>query len=704
MSGGRIRVSVGTRFVHDGDIYEIIEIAAGTHGMDVVAACGASVRRMTLTELLSDARVRLLCAASDAARDHEDDERETAALTLARLNEAELRELHQRVEHVQEVLTGYRSGNRELARPDEPRPGLDPSLPLEARYSTKATEIGKTARTVKRWVADFQRYGPAGLASRRLTVKTFTDERWVQEALEVMASYTNLSRPTRKAVIRKINHSCIERYGDGVINAPSRPTAYRVLSMLEKRHPLFRLSTQRNRDIAGRPSQPYGKLHATRPGEYVYMDTTRLDVHALDPITLQWVNVELTVAMDAVTRCILGLRLRPTTKAVDGVSVLLQCYRPHPAAAHWPDHAVWPEHGIPRYLLIDRDAYERQAPKASGPAIVPETIVVDHGKIYVSDHMISVCNRLGISIQPARIREPRDKAPVERFFLTIREGLLQHLDGYKGPDLYSRGLNVESRAFYYVDELEAIIREWVAAVYHLRPHDGLVEPGLPSARFSPAAMYEHSLSRSGFVEVPADPNLAFEFFEVRKRTITHSGVKIKNRLYSGPILNDLAGQRSPYTGRFRNGWPVYIDPEDIRFVYMCHPTEHTWHALQWEHAAKLAAPFSADALEFARGFAARRHRFVDDELALDELLDRWEVESKSSVAERRIALDLAREGGQLSQEIAPRAAVARMASVGQWAHPEEQPAPEAGDDDSDDDYDDRDGPDNDYYANTLEDA
>jgi transposase InsO family protein len=54
---------------------------------------------------------------------------------------------------------------------------------------------------------------------------------------------------------------------------------------------------------------------------------------------------------------------------------------------------------------------------------------VDHGKIYVSEHLTSVCARLGISIQPARPYTPTDKAPVERFFRTLGEGLLQALPG-----------------------------------------------------------------------------------------------------------------------------------------------------------------------------------------------------------------------------------------------------------------------------------
>jgi transposase InsO family protein len=87
---------------------------------------------------------------------------------------------------------------------------------------------------------------------------------------------------------------------------------------------------------------------------------------------------------------------------------------------------------------------------------------VDHGRVYVSEHITSVCQRMGISIQPARLRTGRDKGPVERYFRTLREGLLQWLPAYKGPDVHSRGLDPEGQAFFFLHELEEIIREWSA--------------------------------------------------------------------------------------------------------------------------------------------------------------------------------------------------------------------------------------------------
>jgi hypothetical protein len=37
-----------------------------------------------------------------------------------------------------------------------------------------------------------------------------------------------------------------------------------------------------------------------------------------------------------------------------------------------------------------------------------------------------------------------------------------YLPGYKGPDVYPRGVSPESEAMLYLDELEQLIRQWIA--------------------------------------------------------------------------------------------------------------------------------------------------------------------------------------------------------------------------------------------------
>jgi len=472
MSNDGIRIGVGTRVLFDGQLWEVSELLPAAKGTEVVLrAYGrhSEVVRISLREVLEGQRARLC---GEGAGPNSDDLVDPADVVLSAMTNDERDVIRQRASHMREVLTGFRSGSADFAEPGEPRPEYASGRSLTARYAAKALELDVCVRTVQYWAADFLAYGEAGLARSAVTKRNpagRADERWVQTAVEVMVEHTDQSRPSQAMVIKRTNARVIARFGPGVVPPLSRATAYRVLTQLENRYPLFRLSTKRNRDIAARPGGAYGKLRPTRPGEYLLMDTTRLDVFALDPLTLRWVQAELTVAMDWYTRCITGLRLTPvSTKSVDAAAVLYQSFRPRPAGKDWPREAVWPEHGIPRTVMVDRDAMDGPTAGASGPAIVPETLVIDHGKIYISDHLTSVCRRMGISIQPARLRTGRDKGPVERFFRTLREDLLQALPGYKGPDVHSRGLDPEADAFFYLDELEDMIRQWVAVIYHHR--------------------------------------------------------------------------------------------------------------------------------------------------------------------------------------------------------------------------------------------
>jgi transposase InsO family protein len=642
LSGAGVRVGVGTRFRYDGETVEVIEMAITATGNEVVLKDHhGRVMRLAVKELLLSDRAQVIPYSPGPSSDDDED---LASVVLAQLSSGQREALLERAAHIRELLTGYRSGSPEIAAEREPRPQYAADRPLYERYAGKAAELGVGFRTIERWVQDFRRHGEAGLVgSDQLPQRQGpkVDDRWVETALEVMGEHKGESKPSQTFVIERTQARVIARFGPGAVVQPSRATAFRVLGDLERRHPLFRLSTKRNRDIADRPKQVYGKLRPTRPGEYLLMDTTRLDVFAFDPFTLKWVQAELTVSMDWYDRCICGLRLTPvSTKAVDAAAVLYQSFRPRRAAAHWPRHAVWPEHGIPRTVLIDVERYE--GPGLATPPVVPETIVVDHGKIYVSEHLTSVCARMGISIQPARVRTGRDKGPVERFFRTLREDLLQALPGYKGPDIFSRGEKPEDDAFFFLDELEAIIREWVATVYHCRPHANLVDPGLPKMRMSPAAMFEHGLARAGYIEVPRDPHLGYEFLATRWRTIQHCGVEIDSRKYSGGILREYGDKTSPHGGSRKNQWPFQVNPDDVTRIYFRDLGGH-WHTLIWEHAASLEMPLSEDALAFARKLAASKYRYPDDRIAIADLLERWKLGLATTPVERRIVLRLSRK-------------------------------------------------------------
>jgi transposase InsO family protein len=92
---------------------------------------------------------------------------------------------------------------------------------------------------------------------------------------------------------------------------------------------------------------------------------------------------------------------------------------------------------MPWSRLVDIDTHMREA--AARPVIVPDQIVIDHGRVFVSETFERACDRLGISVQPARKDAPTDKGVVEATNDAIKTPFAQHAAGYTGGNPTLRG-------------------------------------------------------------------------------------------------------------------------------------------------------------------------------------------------------------------------------------------------------------------------
>jgi transposase InsO family protein len=661
-------LAVGIRLAYDGQWWQVTEL----DGPHVLLASPAGVRRVSAGHLLADPSTRLPEAPGGAVGG--------VGAELAGLGQAELAGLRARVAHVQEVRTGFRRGCAELAAENEPRSEYAPGVPLLARYAAKAAEIGVGVSTLRRWVKEFEERGPAGLADdrwrRRRAPLAGADPRWLEMARRVLAEHTEASKPTQDLILAEVAARLGAEHGEAMVPVPKLTRARALLREISKGTSAFG-GTKAKREIAGRPAAPYGRLRAMRPGEYLLLDTTRLDVFAMDPVTLRWVQAELTAALDLYDRCVTGLRLTPvSTKAVDAAAVLFESVRPLPGSGAGQADIRPPYHGLPGHVVIDAAKLADADGEPLLPSVAAETIVVDRGKIYLSEHLMSACARLGISIQPGRVYQATDKGPLERWFRTLGEQLLAALPGYKGPDVYRRGKNPEQQAFYFLDELESIIRRWTAD-YHRQPHAGLCVPEVPGLEISPLEMFAHGIARAGYLQVPARADLAFDFLKVEWRTIQHYGVEIGGLRYDGPALNPYRNRTSPYAGKHAGRWPARVDPGDVSKIWFQDPADNRWHTLRWEHADAVGGPFSSEALAYARQLATATHRFPDTRRALAELLEQWGAGLAGNRAERRMALRLSEQRLRLVPDPPPAAVSA----------PEPAIIDDGGDDDSDSELD-----------------
>ncbi|MEI8083468.1 MAG: hypothetical protein WCI74_16650, partial [Actinomycetes bacterium] len=115
--------------------------------------------------------------------------------------------------------------------------------------------------------------------------------------------------------------------------------------------------------------------------------------------------------------------------------------------------------------------------------------------------------------------------------------------------------------------------------------------------------------------------------------------------------------------------------------------------------------FFQDAVRFARKKAAEKYRYPDDRLAIEDLLQRWNLGLGTTLAERRMALRLAREESLLDPDHTQDSPATETPWTAEddnsdGGDTDQNTEPQTGDDDEDDDGD----GDDDFYVGAFQDA
>ncbi len=644
------RLEVGQQVLYDGTVYSV-------EGLE-----GLTVRLRSSKGRLSVVATRELVGASDFEVLDGDEQQDHAELDTAQLNNVPseaLRKARELRVHLHEAITGYPSGNPSAPDQPEPKPEYDPTLTtVKQRLRAKATEIGVSDSTLWKLKRRYEDSGLYGLVDRRhlrpMTAADNLDPRLRAAILQVLDDLAHDSNVSYQRIFRKakaVLRQSVEPE-DEPVKIPSQATLYRAMEQLVKGRGTFK-SAKTRKGIANRPQTTYRRFKATRPGEVVLIDSTPLDVFAIDPLNLRWVAVELTLAMDLYTRSILAFRFTPKgTGRVDAALLLADIITPLRMRPGWPDTVRWAYHGVPETILFDifdvRDA-------ASLPVVRPETVVVDHGLIFESETFRSACQALHINVLSARPYTPTDKAQIERSFRTIRQSLLENLPGYKGPDVWSRGERIEDKAMYFVEEIEALFAEWVVRYYQNRPHEGLCMPGAPKREISPNDMYEYGLATAGFLCVPPNPDLYYQLLPIAWRKILHDGVRVKGLRYDGDALNEYRNRDSSYGAKRKGKHPLRYDPRDYSRVFFQDPHDQEWHELEWVDAPPNARPFNDTLLAHAKGQLlardeSRTHSSQELAEVLEDIFDRVDRDKLMDPKERKAMTRAFIQGSQAERD------------------------------------------------------
>jgi putative transposase len=199
----------------------------------------------------------------------------------------------------------------------------------------------------------------------------------------------------------------------------------------------------------------------------------------------------------------------------------------------------------------------------------------------------------------------RGKPVIERTLGSVATLFAQHVAGYVGSSVERRGTNAEQAAVWSMAELQALLDEWVVAVWQNRPHDGLRDPLAPGRALTPNERYAALIDLAGYVPVPLGPEDYIELLPAAWRVINSYGVKIGLRTYDSGELNPYRRQNSGIQAR--NGrWEVRYDPYDISRIWIRNHHHGGWLSATWKHLHTAPVPFGEQAWNHARQLLAAR--------------------------------------------------------------------------------------------------
>ncbi|WP_084027810.1 Mu transposase C-terminal domain-containing protein [Mycobacterium avium] len=548
--------------------------------------------------------------------------------------------------HLIEVLTGRQANAEAHTRP---RPEYDPTkMSLRQRELAKLSELRAAGHdlslnTLQRQRFAYEQHGLLGVVDRRHIPRRDifgkVDERLVAAIRQAIDDQTDTSTGTVSRLQRRVAKALTAQYGpDDAPAMPSQRTFYRLVKRLaEGRHTFGSARTRRS--LSKQPDGPFSRLTVVRPGEMVEIDSTPLDVRVvLDDGTVD--RVELTGMVDNATRSVPAAVLRPTTKAVDAALLLARALTPEPMRPGWSDALRMSRSVLPHRSLTEVD--QRLTDAAARPVIAPETIVCDHGKAYLSQTFRQACCTLGINLQPAHPDTPTDKPKIERTLQSVATLFAQHVAGYVGSSVERRGAKAEQDAVWSLMELQALLDEWIVALWQNRPHDGLRDPVTPGQPLTPNEKYATLVEVAGYVPVPLSADDYIELLPSCWRTINSYGIRINNRTYDAKALNPYRRQHSGVAAK-RGQWEVHYDPYDVSRIWVRNHHEDGWLTATWTHLRSHPVPFGEALWQHARTTVSRRGEdpITEAEIAraADELLDRataGPIHTATDAKERRL--------------------------------------------------------------------
>ena len=534
-----------------------------------------------------------------------------------------------------QVNTGYRPGE------DTFRPGYDPAkTSIGLREANKVAEWEKlpedhpfhgwSVKNLRVKRKKFKDHGVPGLLDqRKVRAKTRygrQDTELVSLIREQLLAQADKSTVSFKTFFRRVERSVAKHNEktDEAIECPSLSTVRRIaLDLPEGRYAFSDATLRRSNNSS--PNSGHRPFHAARPGDEVQIDATKLNcfVQVIYPgkgkkkkSEVKVLRPEIIAAVDVATRAVLAYRISAVeAKAVDAADILAKILTPEPFRPGWEERLRFKYKAVPIERAIDLDRRIEKAAKV--PVVFPNRIVVDNGKVFLSNQFFQACDKFGISVDFARPRTGHDKAVVERFFGTLDARFLEHLQDYTGRAVNMKGVFPNGvLPEYTLEQLDDLFAEFIVN-YHDMPHSSLSLPHAEGVPVSPNDMYSFLVATHGYLPTPASFTETIDILKPFEADIQQYGVNHRGRTFDSPVLDPFRNRENK--NRADRKWVFRYSEDETRYVYFKDEELDFAYAIPWRFIDEVDFPFPEHAWVEAAAQVANPDRLDGQKKAIKHL-------------------------------------------------------------------------------------
>ncbi|MEH2075879.1 MAG: DDE-type integrase/transposase/recombinase [Nostoc sp.] len=340
-----------------------------------------------------------------------------------------------------------------------------------------------------------------------------------------------------------------EEIGLEKLKIPHRTTIYRSIYKLE---PYEKVKARYGSKVADKMyTASQESLRVTRPLERVEIDHTKLPFFVVDEETRLPIGTPaLTSAIDKYSGVVVGYYL--SFEPFSSLSVM-QCLL----------NAIRP-----------KDYVKRQFPQVEHHWTsygLMETLVVDNGKEFYSEHFKDACSELQIHIQYTPPKMPWYKAGVERFFGMLNTKILVGQPGHFLLEFTQQyDYDPKKNAVVSFDALQEMIHIFIIDIHNQDAH--------PEFKCPRSEVWEKALLEYPPALPPSHKELRVLLGRIEKRVISIKGIEFEGLYYNSAELVQLradfekSDKKSSSSKRFRAKATIKIDPLDLSSIYVFDPT------------------------------------------------------------------------------------------------------------------------------------